>query len=818
MSNISVPKNSDQAPNIFPVPSFINAEAPASAKFNQLGQHINTEFGVLSLATGNTFLHGISNLGGAVGNMKLLTPQSVANSNNLIGVKPAIFDGSNTLFNEMPAIVGAIGGDGLYPITMVIGQLGAANIIQNPDLSFTIVNVAIVTKDGSGNINEVFPGTFTPVLGYVSGPLAQFKASFGDLIIPGSNYYVVAVNASVVGVLAQAVTNIGDLQYGRITGYMDLNDVIQTLAGLPTMTAEMNATENKGFVTRWHARLLANGGVVSGPNRVWTTTTGATTFQAGSLPAPLSARAYITNGLPPYTPASAGVQLSASINGAPLTSNAGVIVSPTVTYDGATLSISLTTASIANVPGAATIDVYFPMLVPFKLLLSKTLAFGDDGSRVDDMMKTVVGQQYGWTQPTYPATIANRLDTNEANIVSLNSNFSSLAGAVVLNGSFEVPKVSPANEPDKWTFTAINGGTVSLDSTAGNFIHGIQAVKFTVGNSGILTGGGIIESTDFIPATQQTAYYVKFKTKSSIAAAINSVTIKFYDNNRSPLGSPVVIWSNSATNPTTWTCFYGAVTGDQIPVNTAFIKIKIIGGDAATTLGTTVWFDDVQFFVPGHSGLLKLFNSAGTYDFWTGANTTMVNVTLVGGGGAGGNTPSGDAFNHGGAGGGAGGCIKAQLRVGPDTKYQVIVGAGGNATSGNGGNGGTSAYNLANATPLLRAFGGNGGGDRNAAGAGGGGADMPVGFPDNINIINIAGGASGSAYGLFTGTGGSGGSININLNPVVHGAGGVGATNVNPGQGAGSGGFPGGAGGGAAGGPYNYFSAGGAQGMVFIEY
>src|SRR5690348_13107090 len=174
MSNINVSPSSDQTSNIFQLANFVNAEAVTHLKLNAFSQQINNQFGVLSGVTGNTFIHGLPNLAAAVGNLKKLT-QPVVNSNSFIGVKPALFSGTNTLLNDMAATVGAINNNGQYPITITAGSIGTQNIIGTSG-SVPIINIAIAQKDGNGNVTIVYPGSFMTTSSYVGGTVSQFLA------------------------------------------------------------------------------------------------------------------------------------------------------------------------------------------------------------------------------------------------------------------------------------------------------------------------------------------------------------------------------------------------------------------------------------------------------------------------------------------------------------------------------------------------------------------------------------------------------------------------------------------------------------------
>lgn len=621
MSNINISTLTDKTPNIFQLANFNNAEAVTSAKLNVFSTQINNQFGVLSEAVGNVFVHGIPNLAGALGDLGLLT-QPIVNSNDLIGAKSALFNSSNTAFNDMQCVVGSVDVNGQYPIAILSGGVISQDNIIGTSGIVPVINVAIVKKNGSGAITTVYPGSFSTPASYAGGSVSQFNAVFGDVIVPGSDFYVIASNYSVATVLAEAVTNIGDLQYGRLNGYVDINDTIQTLSGLPTLTAEINATENKNFAVKWHAVLQASGGVISGINRVWTSTASATTWQTGSMPSPTSVQSYVSTMAGSLViPANATIGIYMSGDGATVLDSSGNIVIPTITYTAGTITISVPLTVMANIT-VSNIDVYFPALIPLRLLQANNIDYSEEGARVPDLMRRVIGRQYGWNTLPYPDTVGNRLDSHDSSIDNLNSLVTSIGDLFIPNGSFETVS---GGIPLRWTPTTLTGGTFAVDTTLANTVHGGRSVKFTAPGGGG-NGGGYITSNR-ITINPFRDLNISFFTKSTIATAINKAEVIFVDNNLVQIdaipgtgGSLWNIWSDSATNTVGyWKQVKITINNVFIPSNCKYIQIRLTGANTGSA-ASNVWFESVELWTQTMS-IRDTAYWSGQFDF--GATLTL---------------------------------------------------------------------------------------------------------------------------------------------------------------------------------------------------
>jgi hypothetical protein len=237
----------------------------------------------------------------------------------------------------------------------------------------------------------------------------------------------------------------------------------------------------------------------------------------------------------------------------------------------------------------------------------------------------------------------------------------------------------------------------------------------------------------------------------------------------------------------------GNTTGNTLTkaTLTAGSGISVTNGSGAITIAAS-----------GGGGFsnMDVFTAPGT---WTNpGNITKVKVTVVGGGGGGG---SANQANSAGAGGGGGGAAIEVIPFPSGTNVPVTIGGAGAIAS----SGGTSSFG-----PYCSATGGLGGtttpAPANTSVIGGGGGS---GSGGTLNVVGSDGG-SGMQPGYFGGAGGTGG-------PSILGGGGRGGSTTGNGDGvtgaAGNNYGGGGGGGRKADGP-NMAGAGGAGGVVIVEY
>ena len=212
------------------------------------------------------------------------------------------------------------------------------------------------------------------------------------------------------------------------------------------------------------------------------------------------------------------------------------------------------------------------------------------------------------------------------------------------------------------------------------------------------------------------------------------------------------------------------------------------GSGATTVISDTSLTPPVVSYLSNTGTTVETF-TPGIYKWIAPSHINEVQVQAVGAGGAG--------YSNGGAGGGGGGFGSATVTVIPGQEYDVLVGAGGQNTSGAdtyfrtlntvSGRGGARGLFISNNTQLTPGAAGGGyvgtsGGNGGSGGAGywtyGGGGGGGAGGPQVTGGTGGAGGRSISGISATNGTAGTGGAA---------GGGGGGGT-VSPSYGAGGGG------------------------------
>lgn len=366
---------------------------------------------------------------------------------------------------------------------------------------------------------------------------------------------------------------------------------------------------------------------------------------------------------------------------------------------------------------------------------------------------------------------------------------SSLNSATIPNGSFELDGDSDGI-PDEWSRTLFTNGSLTIDTSAGNFLHGVKAIKF-VHPGGGGNGGGYVTSADYFEWNEKRPLMLQWSHKSSVAGMLDKVDVLFYDSTRTII-STVNVYS-STSNPTSWTVQNG---GAVPPANTRYAKIRITGGDSSNATGGSSYWDDIVIFPPQMLHLKEhVFKNTGTFSWVCPTEAKLVYVEVIGGGGGGGGANNGGS---GGGGGGAGGYATKYITLSPGTTYAVVVGAGGG-----GGTGGASPSDgFAGSQSHFNSsiFGNAGGGAVSGGGSGNGG----IGGTASGGDVNTAGNAGSNKSASTGGAGAANPSIGFR-------------TNSTPGPGAGAAGpyyGAGGAGGGANGGN----GGAGADGAIIIRW
>lgn len=156
--------------------------------------------------------------------------------------------------------------------------------------------------------------------------------------------------------------------------------------------------------------------------------------------------------------------------------------------------------------------------------------------------------------------------------------------SLVPNYSFD-EATDDVDVPDDWTITPYTNGTQTLDSSAGNQIHGAKSLKFTSAGS----GGGFAESA-FFPVQEAVPVSVIVAMKSSVTDVRNVIEIIWYDRAQVSL-STSSLYDASTGNPTSWTDQSLTATP---PSNARYAKIRLTGCHSSDATTGSTWFDNVR--------------------------------------------------------------------------------------------------------------------------------------------------------------------------------------------------------------------------------
>lgn len=155
-------------------------------------------------------------------------------------------------------------------------------------------------------------------------------------------------------------------------------------------------------------------------------------------------------------------------------------------------------------------------------------------------------------------------------------------GNLVENGSFE-QGTSPA-DPTGWV--SFKWGTGDIETTDPG--HGKQGYKFTSTGA----GGGYLTMSDFAECSQYVPLTISFLMKSSVADINNIVRILWYKKDQTACVTPSTdIYSNAATNPTSWTHYMLMATP---PTDARYFKMRLIGADSSDATPGSCIFDGVD--------------------------------------------------------------------------------------------------------------------------------------------------------------------------------------------------------------------------------
>lgn len=882
MSTSPVYPNADQFPDAYAAVNFSQGEIPTSNKLNIVTTGISDTMELFSIGIGNTFVHGIPNIGASIGNVANINSNYISNlSVSLVASSPEVNQIGCTITNN-------INGGTLIALDSPY-TLSKSHHVVSSSGTYTVYNILIAHAAGGvgGPIDSVYYGLFQPcgptgnVADYTGGDYVNYVWAPPEAGITSTNANIVlAANTSLVDAITQIAANIGQMNFGSqkgtITASTGDNTIATPLMPSTTITQEINNIENKPFAVRWNVPVSTSTCSSLGGSYMWNITAGDTSnIDPDGICMPIASTiaqylalsvASVQSSSNSTTPIAYGV-----VNGAPLLRADKTLVPVTIAPISATLtspagfSITIAIADLAYITTSDIINVYFPVEISFTALQSLNMDYTTEGAQITDIYSNTIGYQYAYggfnthNLLTTKGTIADRLEQNEDQIALDAVVVDTMLSTIIPNGSFEIATpAAPINGgPDQWQPHYITSSGVTnyatwqrLDASgnlANNSIHGEFSLAI------ISSGAGNQSNMEWttmksIPISPQDTYYLKFKTQANRVDASGAIIANFFDATGNNQGSQYV-WLANDNYPTTWSTLYGII-GDNntgivpptgismatIPSTARFMTISLLGGSVsnltARTPGycpdQTINFDGIEFFTPAKSGLSYLNTVAGTYTFVTPGNCVSIDATLIGGGGSG-----ADGFYWPTTGGGSGALIKAPVSVTPDTSYQIIVGQGGgiveHSAGTNGVSGGFSAINTIGGTSLIKIAGGGGGypgGDYLSGGkTSPGAAGQVITYLSScygINAQNITAAYDGIPGGVGTSVdtpnNGGWGAGLVFSVPYLISYGGRGAQPGGFATAAGNGSGPGAGGGGGANGSYNWPAGNGADGMVLIEF
>ena len=198
-----------------------------------------------------------------------------------------------------------------------------------------------------------------------------------------------------------------------------------------------------------------------------------------------------------------------------------------------------------------------------------------------------------WTDITAPVVgdatkKVSFADAVIGNLVYLKANMGgsgSGGGSLITNGNFELDGDSDGI-PDGWDLTEYTAGAFAINSTTPG--EGAKGIKFTSPGA---TGGGDVQSTDFIPICSNKAYGVDFVTWASAAGLHNLVQVRWYSTALESNYISTTTLYDSVANPTSKTRFIEMCIP---PSGAMFAKLKLVGALNNIAVVGIANFDDVK--------------------------------------------------------------------------------------------------------------------------------------------------------------------------------------------------------------------------------
>lgn len=154
---------------------------------------------------------------------------------------------------------------------------------------------------------------------------------------------------------------------------------------------------------------------------------------------------------------------------------------------------------------------------------------------------------------------------------------------LIKNGSFEIDDDGDGI-PDDWTLVSYTGAANARSTSTVS--HGNYSYQFSSTGS----GGGYLETTNYMNCSSLEQLGWSFEIKSSIATCLNIAQIRWFDKDEA-LVSTSEVYTTQTTNPTTFTLYIGNVTA---PATATQFKVRIVGVDPSVPLTANVWFDNLR--------------------------------------------------------------------------------------------------------------------------------------------------------------------------------------------------------------------------------
>lgn len=492
---IAITPGNNLLPSLFYQMVLGQGEYPTSTKFNTFSTFTGTQFSLEEMAIGSLYSLGQPSLAFTIGDPRSITTLINGGSDSSLYINsfPAAYNSSNSYLNELPATgsgsVITLNGSGLINGSNSANFSGTSGSVQ-------ILNIMVAQKNGNGQIVNIIPGAYSTVSSWSLG------TDITSFTIPGTTlagtYYVLVPNYSLSSSIVTNMSNIGSMIFSRRNGFVNdpvtgnADDSVQTFPANQTVTLTnlANRMDGKLFTVRFHIKATLGTAI----NQTFSSVTYATwtitgsTIQAGIVsghPAPATIQAFISsNIIAPLQANNAAFSQFAVINGAAITDTTGTIIAPYLNYSNQTLTVGIPTSTLAffasSTPNQnpAYIDFYIPLSLPYYALQSRNLSFNSEGMQVNDLIKNVIGSQYGWNQSLsamsgiggsntgYPDTIGNRL----SNLESSFNNLSALQGAVIQYNAAGTYSFTTGSNTHviKATLVGAGGGGGGSTTTAGN--------------------------------------------------------------------------------------------------------------------------------------------------------------------------------------------------------------------------------------------------------------------------------------------------------------------------------------------------------------